>query len=291
MGSLERLDMMLNDSMYGIIFRNINMERTFVDQYLARMLNARAGIIINTGEDNYLTTADALEKGFTVVSSDFINEQFAERAGLEKWQMGLGHAFEINPSTPDQVVYQIADALLVRQLFPEASPKYMPPTKYMPGDVFMGHIIDAMFNFVGVFTGQDIQLLGMLTEALHTPLLQDRYLSIKNAKYVFESCRSLRDEVEIKQGGIIERRAHQMLGQAVDQLEKVQDVGLFKALEMGEFADVSRDPGGGRGFEGVVKRNGSYFNPFYAALRTGKMSDPPSGPTPAERAALREGGQ
>jgi len=291
MGSLERLDMMLNDSMYGIIFRNINMERTFVDQYLARMLNARAGIVINTGEDNYLTTADAFEKGFTVVSSDFINEEFAKRAGLEKWQMGLGHAFEINPATPDQVVYQIADALLVRQLFPEASPKYMPPTKYMPGDVFMGHIIDAMFNFVGVFTGQDIQLLGMLTEALHTPLMMDRYLSIKNAKYIFESCRSLRDEVEIKQGGIIETRAHEMLTQAVDQLEKVKDMGLFKALEMGEFADVSRDPGGGRGFEGVFKRDETYFNPFYAALSTDKMSGPPVGPTPAERAAMREGGQ
>ena len=36
MGALERLDMMLNDSMYGIIFRNINMQRTFVDQYLSR---------------------------------------------------------------------------------------------------------------------------------------------------------------------------------------------------------------------------------------------------------------
>ncbi len=291
MGSLERLDMMLNDSMYGIIFRNINMERTFVDQYLARMLNARAGIIINTGEDNYLTTADAFEKGYTVVSSDFINEEFAERAGLEQWQMGLGHAFEIDPSIPDQVVYQIADALLVRQLFPEASPKYMPPTKYMPGDIFMGHIVDAMFNFVGVFTGQETQLLGMLTEALHTPLLQDRYLSVKNAKYVFESCRSLRDEVEIRPGGIIERRANELLGKAAEQLEHVRDVGLFRALEMGEFADVSRDPGGGRGFDGVVKRAEDYFNPFYAALREGRMSGPPVGPTPAERAASRQGGR
>ncbi len=68
MGALERLDMMLNDSMYGIIFRNINMQRTFVDQYLSRLINARAGIIINTGEDNYLTTADAFEQGYTVVS-------------------------------------------------------------------------------------------------------------------------------------------------------------------------------------------------------------------------------
>ncbi|NLD51285.1 MAG: D-lysine 5,6-aminomutase subunit alpha, partial [Clostridiales bacterium] len=48
MGALERLDMMLNDSMYGIIFRDINMQRTFVDQYFSRSLNAVAGITINT---------------------------------------------------------------------------------------------------------------------------------------------------------------------------------------------------------------------------------------------------
>ena len=84
----------------------------------------------------------------------------------------------------------------------------MPPTKYMPGDIFQGHIIDGMFNFTGIFTGQDIMLLGMLTEALHTPLLQDRYLSIKNAKYVFEGCRHLADEVEFKPGGMIEQRAN-----------------------------------------------------------------------------------
>jgi beta-lysine 5,6-aminomutase alpha subunit len=282
MGALERLDMMLNDSMYGIIFRNINMQRTFVDQYLARMLNGRAGIIINTGEDNYLTTADALTKGFTVISSDFINEEFAYRAGLEPWQMGLGHAFEINPATPDQVVYQIADAQLVRQLFPEASPKYMPPTKYMPGDIFMGHIVDAMFNFTGVLTGQSIQLLGMLTEALHTPLMQDRYLSIKNAKYIFESCRHLSEQFTVKPGSLIEQRANETLSKAVEQLEHVRSIGLFQALQNGEFADVKRDPEGGRGFDGVFTRAADYFNPFYDALREGKPSGPPVGPAPGE---------
>ena len=48
MGALERLDMMLNDAMYGIIFRDINLQRTFVDQFFSRMINAYAGIIINT---------------------------------------------------------------------------------------------------------------------------------------------------------------------------------------------------------------------------------------------------
>jgi beta-lysine 5,6-aminomutase alpha subunit len=57
MGALERLDVMLNDALYGILFRDINMQRTLVDQYFSRIINGYAGIIINTGEDNYLTTA------------------------------------------------------------------------------------------------------------------------------------------------------------------------------------------------------------------------------------------
>ena len=214
MGALERLDMMLNDSMYGIIFRNINMERTFVDQYLSRLINARAGIIINTGEDNYLTTADAFEKGYTVVSSDFINEAFALRANLEPWQIGLGHAFEINPAKPDQVVYQIADAQLVRQLFPGYPLKYMPPTKYMPGDIFQGHIIDGMFNFTGIFTGQEIMLLGMLTEALHTPLLQDRYAEHQERQVrVRELPRPGRARSRTSRAGMIEQRANDQLAE------------------------------------------------------------------------------
>jgi beta-lysine 5,6-aminomutase alpha subunit len=165
----------------------------------------------------------------------------------------------------------------------------MPPTKYMPGDIFQGHIIDGMFNFTGIFTGQEIMLLGMLTEALHTPLLQDRYLSIKNAKYVFESCRDLAGEVTYKPGGKIERRANDQLEKAAEQLEHVQSIGLFKALENGEFADVKRDPHGGRGFEGVFKVTPDYFNSFFPALREGRMAGAPDGPAPGGTTAT-EGG-
>ena len=65
MGALERLDVMLNDALYGILFRDINMQRTIVDQYFSRVINSFAGVIINTGEDNYLTTADAVEEAHT----------------------------------------------------------------------------------------------------------------------------------------------------------------------------------------------------------------------------------
>ncbi len=97
MGALEGLDVMLNDALYGILFRDINMQRTLIDQYMSRIINGFAGVIINTGEDNYLTTADAYEEAHTVLASDLINEQLALMAGLPEEQMGLGHAFEMDP--------------------------------------------------------------------------------------------------------------------------------------------------------------------------------------------------
>ena len=167
MGALERLDMMLNDAMYGILFRDINMDRTFADQYFSRMINAYAGIIINTGEDNYLTTADAFEQAHTVLASNFINEQMGQAAGLQNWQLGLGHAFELDSKLKNGFLYELASAQTIRQIFPEAPLKYMPPTKHMTGDIFMGHVQNAMFNLASVMTGQSIHLLGMLTEAIH----------------------------------------------------------------------------------------------------------------------------
>src|ERR1700729_1090276 len=167
MAAVERLDMLLNDSMYGILFRDINMKRTFVDQHFSRMVNAYSGIIINTGEDNYLTTADAVDQAPAVLASQFINEEFAHSAGLPDRQIGLGDAYEINPDLEDSFLYQVAQAQLAREIFPEASLKYMPPTKHMTGDVFKGHLIDAMFTLTSVMTRQSIHLCGMLTEAIH----------------------------------------------------------------------------------------------------------------------------
>jgi beta-lysine 5,6-aminomutase alpha subunit len=265
-GALEGLDMMLNDALYGIIFRDINMKRTLVDQLFSRRINAAAGIIINTGEDNYLTTADALEAEHTVVASQFINERFAQIAGIPPEQMGLGHAFEIDPSTPNHLLHEIASAQLIRDLFPGYPIKYMPPTKHMTGDVFRGHVLDSFFNFVGVLTGQGIQLLGMPTEAIHTPLLQDRFLSIRSARYVFNAARDLGEQFDWSEDSMVARWADQILREAVEHLQEIDKLGLFKSLEAGLFAGIKRSPDGGRGLEGVIRRNDRYFNPFYEEL-------------------------
>lgn len=270
MGALERLDVMLNDAIYGILFRDINMQRTIVDQYMSRVIIGYCGIIFNSGEDNYLTTDDAYEAAHTVTASQFINEQFAVLANIEEWQMGLGHAFEMDPDIEDGFLYELAQAQMAHEIFPNASLKYMPPTKFMTGNIFKGHIQDALFNLVSVWTGQSLQLLGMLTEAIHTPHMHDRYLSIENASYIFNNCRHLGDEVEFKKDGIIQKRAQLVLQKADDLLAEVEKDGLFSTIEQGKFGGVKRPKDGGKGLEGVCTKDDQYFNPFIPMMLGGR---------------------
>lgn len=269
MGAFERLDVMLNDALYGILFRDINMKRTMVDQYFSRIINGFAGVIINTGEDNYLTTADAVEEAHTVLASQFINEQFALFAGLPEEQMGLGHAFEIDPDVENGFLLELSQAQMAREIFPKAPLKYMPPTKFMTGNIFKGHVQDALFNMVTVMTGQKLHLLGMMTEAIHTPLMSDRALAIENARYVFNNMKDLGDEIVYKEDGIITNRAAEVLGKATDLLETIEGEGIFATLEKGIFAGIKRPSDGGKGLSGVFKKETDYFNPFIKLMHGG----------------------
>jgi len=279
LAGLERLDMMLNDSMYGILFRDINPVRTFVDQRFSRQVHARAGIVINTGEDNYLTTADAVDAAHTVTASQLINEYFAKEAGLEDAQLGLGHAFEINPEVPQSFRLELAHALLARQLFPDAPLKWMPPTKHMTGDIFKGYLLDGFFNLAGAMTGQSILLVGMMTEAVVTPFLSDRGLALSNVRYVLNAAGGLTEDFAPPPDGFIARRAREVLQETVVLLEQMLAEGehprgsssgpsspLLEAIGRGTFGSMKRPADGGKGGDGVAVRSGEYCNPAIELL-------------------------
>ena len=176
--------------------------------------------------------------------------------------MGLGHAFEMDPKTEDGFLLELSQAIMAREIFPKASLKYMPPTKFMTGNIFMGHIQDALFNLVAIWSSQSLLLQGMLTEAIHTPHMHDRYLSIENAQYIFNNCKHIGEEVEFKKDGIIQSRAQEVLGKADALLAEVEEEGLFETIQKGKFGGVKRPFDGGHGLEGVTTRGENYFNPF-----------------------------
>ncbi len=262
----ERLDMLLNDAMYGILFRDINMKRTMCDQYFSRRICAFAGLVINTGEDNYITTADAYEAAHTVIASQLVNEAFAKRAGMADWQLGFGHAYEIDTARPETLALELSQALLVRRLFPRSPIKYMPPTKHKQGDIFFSHAYDVMADVVAATTHQGIQLLGMMTEALHTPVLMDRYVALKTADYIHRAARGFGEEFTLRRESLTVRRAHEVIDRAEKLLEETAADGLWTAIGKARFGDVSRQPDGGKGLEGVVERAPGYLNPFLEIL-------------------------
>ncbi|MDD3050079.1 MAG: lysine 5,6-aminomutase subunit alpha [Candidatus Cloacimonetes bacterium] len=268
MGAIERLDVMLNDAMYGILFRDINMKRTLLDQYFSRMINAFAGIEIQTGEDNYLTTSDAIEKAYTVTASQLLNEQFALLSGVKHEKMGLGHAFEIDPTIENSFLYELAHALLTSTLFPDSPTKYMPPTKFVTGNIFKTHLLNGMFNLVSQITDQGVQLLGMMTEAIHTPHIVDRAIAVDNARYVFNAARDFASQFELLPDSFINKRANQVLDEAISFLAEVDDTGLFISMSQGHFADIKRTEDGGKGLEGVFKKDDDYTNPFMEKMKS-----------------------
>lgn len=167
-------------------------------------------------------------------------------------------------------IYELAQAQMTREIFPDAPLKYMPPTKFMTGNIFRGHIQDALFNMIGIWTGQGIQLLGMPTEAIHTPFMSDRYLSIENAKYIFNNMRQIGEEMEFKEGGIARKRAEEVVNMSIELLERINQEGLFSALEKGIFGNVKRPRTGGKGLEGVVEKGSNYLNPYVKLMMGGK---------------------
>ena len=130
------------------------------------------------------------------------------------------------------------------------------------GDIFRTQSLGTAFNLIGVATGQRIQLLSILTEAVHTPFLADRLLAIQDARRVFDAARPLRDSLQPVPGGPLEQRAQAVLEQAVALLRRVAGAGMFEAVEHGWFADTPRRRDGGRGLEGVAVREPEYVNPF-----------------------------
>ena len=268
MGAVERLDMMLNDAMYGILFRDINMERTFVDQNFSRMINAYAGIIINTGEDNYLTTVEAFDAGPQVLASQFMNYHFAKKAGLKDEQIGLGHAFEIDPGIQDELklraghgapgppavprlphqVYAAYGAQNRRYfLFPRARFKastWCQCSQARPSTLWACSLKPSTrpSSKTGTFQSSRLPTCGGLPSTWGT-------ISRSNP------------------AGCLRRVPQASWRTPSKLLEEVNQEGLFAAISEGVFAGVKRQRTGGKGREGVFKKSRWYFNPVEAALR------------------------
>jgi beta-lysine 5,6-aminomutase alpha subunit len=266
LAGLERLDIMLSDCMHGIIVRDINPVRTLIDQRFSRAILGRAGILVSPGEDNFLAPApaDAADAAHTVIASQLLNEYFGREAGLEGWQLGFAHGFDVNPAVRDSFLLELAQAQLVRELFPGAPLKYLPPITHLAGNAFTGSLLDAFFDLAGLMTDQSILCVGVLPEGSRPTFRADRDLALANVRYVAAAAGRL--GLSFTPDSFIVERAHQVLDDAVSLLRRISTEGLLNAIADGTFGVTRRPPDGGRGLDGVIARADGYFNPVTELL-------------------------
>jgi beta-lysine 5,6-aminomutase alpha subunit len=285
LAGLERLDMMLSDCMHGIMALDINPLRTFIDQRFSRAIGARAGIVVSPGEESFISPAnpgllappaqadpaappeapgDGADAAPAVIASQLLNEYFGREAGLETWQLGFGHGLELNPAGPDSFLLELAQAQLVRELFPGAPLKYMPPTARVTENVLAGCLLDAFFNLAGLMTDQSILCVGLMPDSVDLPFRADRDLALANIRYVRAAAGRL--GMSFAPDSFVVERAQQVLDESVTLLRRISTDGLLNAIADGTFGMARRPPGGGHGLDGVVTRADGYFNPVAEIL-------------------------
>src|SRR5207248_3303423 len=86
-------------------------------------------------------------------------------------------------------------------------------------------------------------------------------------------------------GGFIQRRASQVLSEAVSLLERIVDDGLLNAIADGTFGIMKRPADRGRGLDGVAAQEPDYYNPALEIL----AAAPPPAFTPARARADKIG--
>jgi beta-lysine 5,6-aminomutase alpha subunit len=150
----------------------------------------------------------------------------------------------------------------VRQVFPEASLKYMPPTKHMTGNIFRGHVQDALFNIVSTLTQPEHPPAGHddrgHPHALHPgPLPVHPERQVRVWHHARPAC-----EIEFKPGGQIERRAQAVLARPTTMLAEVARTGLPAAIARAALPTSRASPTGGKGLDGVLAKAADYLNPL-----------------------------
>jgi beta-lysine 5,6-aminomutase alpha subunit len=94
-----------------------------------------------------------------------------------------------------------------------------------------------------------------------TPWLSDRDIALQNVRYVLGAAGGLHEDFVPAPGGFIQRRADQVLREAVELLDRIADDTLLNAIADGTFGIMKRPADRGKGLDGVARHEDGYYNP------------------------------
>ncbi len=261
------------DPQYNVLYRNVNMYRSFVDAAEAKKVMAGAGIFQIDGAHNANATAKA---GWLVMPELMVqhglNCSFSVAAGMVKDLIGLSTVPPDAPPAP-KLWYDLPYAVALRDFFSEYKMRAQQNTRYIEADIeeaVRTHTIDTL---ISMLTSADIQSTITPDEGRNVPWHYNNIRGVQTVKQTWAALDGIKELLTLNQAGPLGEMVRDIKERAVAFLEEVIEVGgYFAAVEKGFFVDsakyperngdgIARDGKGGVGADSLIERDGDYMAP------------------------------
>jgi D-ornithine 4,5-aminomutase subunit beta len=261
------------DPQYNVLYRNVNMVRSFVDAAVAKKLMASADMLQIDGAHNANATArEAWKVMPELMVQHGINSAYSLKAGMRKDLISLS---TVPPtSTPAPEVYlDLPYAVALRELFRDFKMRAQMNTKYMESCTREVTVTHTMNLLISRLTSVDIQSTITPDEGRNVPWHYNNIAAVNTAKQMLVGLDGLMDMVELKKDGVLRETVRELKERAILFLEEIIEAGgYFQAVEQGFFVDsgyypqrngdgIVRHIHGGIGADSVYIRDKDYLAP------------------------------
>lgn len=261
------------DPQYNVLYRNINMVRSFVDAAVAKHIMASVDMLQIDGAHNANATA---MKGYKVMPElmvqHAINSKFSEMVGMKPSNISLSTVPPTSAPAPCMRI-DLPYAVALRQLFKNYKMRAQMNTKYMSSCTREATVTHVLNLLISELTSADIQSTITPDEGRNVPWHYNNIHAVNTAKQSLIAMDGLKDMVELKDIGELPEKVRELKERAILFLEEIIEIGgYFKAVEEGFFVDsgeyperngdgIARKINGGLAVDTVVPRDKDYFAP------------------------------
>ncbi|MCC0633738.1 MULTISPECIES: D-ornithine 4,5-aminomutase subunit OraE [unclassified Clostridioides] len=264
------------DPQYNVLYRNINMVRSFVDACEAKQIMAFANIAQIDGAHNANATArEAWKVMPELMVQHALNSIFSEKIGIDKSNICLSTVPPTAPPAPCLRI-DLPYAVALRELFSDYKMRAQMNTKYMESSTREATVTHVLNLLTSVLTRADIQSTITPDEGRNVPWHIYNIEACDTAKQALVGMDGLMDMIELKDVGELRYKARELKERAVLYMEEIFEVGgYFESVEQGFFVDsgnyperngdgISRKIKGGVGEGTVYERDKDYLAPVTA---------------------------
>lgn len=294
------------DPQYNVLYRNVNMIRSFTDACEAKKIMAWADMLQIDGAHNANATAvKAWKVRPELMVQHAINSMFSKKVGIKPENIALSTVPPTAPPAPCMRL-DLAYAVALRELFDEYKMRAQQNTKYMESDMREATVSHTLNLMISRLTSADIQSTITPDEGRNVPWHYNNIAAVSTAKQALNGMDGLREFVKLDMEGPLGKDVRELKERAVLFMEEILETGgYFKAVQDGFFIDsgyyperngdgISRQIDGGIGYGHVYERDKDYFAPVsvhygYNNIPEGfeKASDAVGGDTFEDRSKIQ----